>query len=258
MASVADTPSAGASAAGKIVLGIDVGGSGVKGAPVNTATGELTGERFRLETPQPSTPEAVAKVVAEVAAHFDWHGPMGATMPGVVKAGTLLTAANIDKGWIGTNAAQIFSEATGCPVTVLNDADAAGLAEMRFGAGKGRDGVVVMITLGTGIGCAVFNDGVLLPNTELGHLQVDGRDAETRASARVRDEKKLSFKKWGKRVDRYLDVLDALLWPDLIIIGGGVSRKAEKFFPYLSTRAELVPAALENEAGIVGAAVTAS
>ncbi|MFT3852589.1 MAG: ROK family protein [Ilumatobacteraceae bacterium] len=254
---MAETPGADTPAAGNIVLGIDVGGSGVKGAPVDTTTGELTAERFRVETPQPSTPAAVAKVVAEVAAHFDWHGPIGATMPGVVKGGTLLTAANIDKSWIGTNAAELFGTATGCPVTVLNDADAAGLAEMRFGAGKGRDGVVVMITLGTGIGCAVFNDGVLLPNTELGHLQVDGHDAETRASARTRDEKKLSFKKWGKRVDRYLDVLDALLWPDLIIVGGGVSRKAEKFFPYLSTRAELVPAALQNEAGIVGAAITA-
>ena len=239
----------------QVVLGIDIGGSGVKGAPVDTGRGELAGERFRIETPQPATPKAVAEAVAEVAAHFSWKAPIGATMPGVVKSGTLLTAANIDKSWIGTNAAEAFSAATGCAVTVLNDADAAGIAEMKFGAGKDRNGVVIMITLGTGIGCAVFNDGVLLPNTELGHLEIDGKDAESQASARVREEKELSWQKWGKKVDEYLERLDALLWPDLIIIGGGVSKKADKFFPFLSTRAELVAAQLQNEAGIVGAAL---
>ena len=239
----------------QVVLGIDIGGSGVKGAPVDTERGELAGERFRLETPQPATPKAVAAVVAEVAGHFSWTAPIGATMPGVVKNGTLLTAANIDKSWIGTNAAEVFSTATGCAVTVLNDADAAGIAEMKFGAGKGRGGVVVMITLGTGIGCAVFNDGVLLPNTELGHLEINGEDAETLASSRVREENDLSWSKWGKRVDEYIEKLDALLWPDLIIIGGGVSKKADKFFPYLTTRAELTAAQLQNEAGIVGAAL---
>ncbi len=238
-----------------VVLGIDVGGSGVKGAPVDTTTGELAGERFRVETPQPATPKAVAEVVGEVAGHFGLPGSIGITMPGVVKDGKLLTAANIDKAWIGTDAAEIFGAATGRTVTVLNDADAAGIAEMRFGAGKGRTGVVVMITLGTGIGCAVFNDGVLLPNTELGHLEIRGKDGETRASARAREEKNLDWKTWGERVDEYLERLDALLWPDLIIIGGGVSKKADKFFPYLSTRAELVVAELQNEAGIVGAAL---
>lgn len=241
----------------QVILGIDIGGSGVKGAPVDVQTGELTAERLRIETPKPSTPDAVAKVLATIAQHFAWTGPIGATMPGVVKNGTLLTAANIDKRWIGTNANEVFGRATGCPVNVINDADAAGIAEMRFGAGAGRKGVVIMITLGTGIGCAVFNDGVLLPNTELGHLEIKGRDAESRASARVREEQDLSFRRWGKRVDAYLDRIDALLWPDLIIIGGGVSRKASKFFPYLSTRAELVAAKLENEAGIVGAALMA-
>ena len=226
------------------ILGIDIGGSGVKGAPVDVANGTLLAERFRIETPQPATPDAVAAAVAEVTAHFDWHAPVGATMPGVVKSGTLLTAANIDMSWVGTNAAQVFTRASGCPVTVLNDADAAGIAEMRFGAGKGRSGVVVMVTLGTGIGCAVFNNGVLLPNTELGHIEIHGKDAETRASARVREEKDLSFKMWGKRVDEYLDRIDALLWPDLIIIGGGVSKKADKFFPYLTTRAEVVAGAV--------------
>jgi polyphosphate glucokinase len=236
-------------------LGIDVGGSGIKGAPVDVRKGKLLAERFRLETPHPATPQAVADTVGEVARHFAWHGPIGATMPGVVKDGTMLTAANIDKSWIGSNAAALFSQSTGSPVTVLNDADAAGIAEMRFGAGRGRMGVVIMITLGTGIGFAVFHDGVLLPNTELGHLEINGRDAEETASARVREENDTSWKKWGKHVDAYLDKVDQLLWPDLIIIGGGVSRKAEKFFPYLNTRAELVPAQFENEAGIVGAAL---
>jgi len=242
-------------AASKVHLGIDIGGSGIKGAPVDTKLGQLTTERCRIDTPHPATPAAVARTVAEVAAHFDWHGPIGATMPGVVKAGTLLTAANIDKQWIGTNAAELFSDATGNPVTVLNDADAAGIAEMRFGAGKGRDGVVVMVTLGTGIGFALFHNGVLVPNTELGHLEMNGKDAETQASARIRDEKSESWKKWAAKVDDYLDHVDQLLWPDLIIIGGGVSKKADKFFPYLTTRAELVAATFENDAGIIGAAL---
>jgi polyphosphate glucokinase len=239
-------------------LGIDIGGSGVKGAPVNPQKGELVAERLRLPTPQPSSPNAVAATVAEVVRHFEWHGPVGATMPAVVKMGVVLTAANIDEKWIGTNAAALFSETTGCPVRVINDADAAGIAEMRFGAGKGRDGVVVMITLGTGIGCAVFNDGVLVPNTELGHIEMNGADAEDQASARVRDETGESWKKWGGKVNQYLQHLDALLWPDLIIIGGGVSKKADKFFPFLHLRAEVVPAMFENEAGIVGAALLVS
>jgi len=238
-----------------IRLGIDIGGTGIKGAPVDTKAGKLTAERFRIDTPHPATPDAVASTVAEIVAHFRWTGPIGATMPGVVKDGTLLTAANIDRHWIGTNAAKLFSDATHNSVTVLNDADAAGIAEMRFGAGKGRRGVVVMVTLGTGIGFALFHDGVLIPNTELGHLEMNGKDAEDQASARVRDEKEESWKKWAVKVDDYLDHVDQLLWPDLIIIGGGVSKKADKFFPYLNTRAELVPATFENDAGIVGAAL---
>ena len=236
-------------------LGIDIGGSGVKGAPVDVTIGDLVADRFRLDTPQPATPDAVAATVAEVVRHFEWTGPIGLTVPGVVKQGVVHTAANIDHAWIGTDAQALFRASTGQPCTVLNDADAAGIAEMRFGAGKDRKGVVVMITLGTGIGFAVFNDGVLLPNTELGHLEMNGRDAEDQASARIRDEEDLSWKHWAARVDQYLDMLDHLLWPDLIIIGGGVSKKADKFFPYLDTRAELVPAALQNEAGIVGAAL---
>jgi polyphosphate glucokinase len=236
-------------------LGIDIGGSGVKGAPVDVRTGELTADRFRLETPQPATPDAVAATVASVVEHFRWQGPIGLTVPGVVKHGVVHTAANIDHAWIGTDAGALFRTATGQTCTVINDADAAGIAEMRFGAGKERDGVVVMITLGTGIGCAVFNDGVLMPNTELGHLEMNGQDAELQASARVREDEDLSWKKWAERVDQYLDMMDHLLWPDLIIIGGGVSKRSEKFFPYLTTRAELLPAALQNEAGIVGAAL---
>lgn len=239
------------------VLGIDIGGSGIKGAPVNRRTGTLLDDRQRIETPEPSTPDSVAAVVAQIAEHFGWNGPIGATMPAVVKSGVLLTAANIDEAWIGADAAALFGKATGSPVTVINDADAAGIAEMRFGAGKGRRGVVAMITLGTGIGSAVFNDGVLVPNTELGHLEIRGKDAESRASARVKEEKKESWKKWAKRVDEYLDHLDALLSPDLIVIGGGVSKNADKFFPLLHVRAELVAATLLNDAGIVGAALTA-
>ncbi len=238
-------------------LGIDIGGSGIKGAPVDVDQGELAAERLRVPTPQPSTPDAVASCVADIVAHFDWKGPIGITLPGVVKHGVILTAANIDQQWINTDAAALFSAVTGNPVTVLNDADAAGIAEMRFGAGKDRDGVVIMITLGTGIGFALFNDGVLLPNVEMGHIEMHGRDAESQASARVREENDESWKKWADKVDDYLDRIDDLLWPDLIIIGGGVSKKSEKFFPYLNTRAELVPATLLNEAGIVGAALAA-
>ena len=238
-------------------LGIDIGGSGIKGAPVDTGAGQLVAERFRIATPQPATPDAVSRCVAEIVRHFSWSGPIGVTMPGVVKHGVVLTAANIDKAWIGTDADALFGAATGNPVTVMNDADAAGIAEMRFGAGKGRDGVVIMITLGTGIGFAVFNDGVLLPNVEMGHIEMHGHDAETLASARVREEHDESWKKWADKVDDYLDRIDNLLWPDLIIIGGGVSKKSEKFFPYLDTRAELVAATLLNDAGIVGAALAA-
>lgn len=240
------------------VLGIDIGGSGIKGAPVDLTAGEFAKKRLRIDTPRPSTPDNVAAVVEQIVDHFAktiGDGPIGITIPSVVTHGQTRSAANIDKEWIDAPAAMIFEKRLGRPITLVNDADAAGIAEMTFGAGAGRMGVVVMLTLGTGIGCAVFNDGVLLPNTELGHLEMNGHDAEHQAAARIRDEHELSWKKWAQRVDQYLDMLDHLLWPDLIIIGGGVSRKAEKFFPYLDTRAELVPAALQNEAGIVGAAL---
>ena len=241
-----------------IVMGVDIGGTGIKGAPVDIDKGELAGERFRILTPHPATPKAVADVVGEVVEHFDWKGPVGATFPAVVKDGMTLSAANVDKEWIGANADEIFTDRLGMPVTVLNDADAAGLAEMRFGAGRDRNGVVIIVTLGTGIGCGMFLDGKLVPNTELGHIEINGKDAETFAADSVRERKELSWKKYATRVELYLRKLDALLWPDLIIIGGGASKKADKFLPLIDVRPEVVAAGLQNEAGIVGAALAAA
>ena len=237
------------------VLGIDVGGTGIKGAPVDTRTGRLLADRHRILTPQPATPDAVAGVVGELAKFFDWTGPSGATFPAVIKHGVAHTAANVDPAWIGTNAEELFAQAIGGDVTVVNDADAAGIAEMQLGGGRGRAGVVIMVTLGTGIGSAVFLDGVLLPNTELGHLQLDGKDAEEIAAESVREGEELSWKKWSKRLDAYLQMVEGLFSPDLFIIGGGVSKKSGKFIPRLEVQTEVVPAELLNEAGIVGAAL---
>lgn len=241
------------------ILGIDIGGTGIKGAPVNTDTGELLAERFRIETPQPSLPNAVADVIEEIAKHFNYQGPAGVTFPAIVKRGVIYSAANVDKSWIGTNAGELFSQHINGPVQVVNDADAAGIAEMRFGAGQGRKGVTIMITLGTGIGTAIFLDGQLLPNTEFGHLKIRGKDAEKRASEKVREEKKLNWKKWADRVSEYLNELEALFSPDLFIVGGGISKKADKFLPLLTTKTEviIVPAQMRNEAGIIGAAYLA-
>lgn len=239
------------------IMGIDIGGSGIKGAPVDLDKGELVHERHKIATPQPSTPAAVAAVVAELIGHFNYQGPVGCTFPAVVQHGVTLTAANVDKSWIGANAEQLFREVTGLPVLVLNDADAAGVAEMHFGAGKDRKGVVILLTFGTGIGSAIFTGGVLLPNTEFGHLQVRGKDAEHRAAARIREEEDLSWKEWAERVQEYLAYMEFLFSPDLFIIGGGISRKFDKFQKYLTTRAEIVPAQLGNDAGIVGAAMAA-
>ncbi|MGH9025081.1 MAG: polyphosphate--glucose phosphotransferase [Acidimicrobiia bacterium] len=237
------------------MLGIDIGGTGIKGAPVDVDRGVLNTDRLRIPTPHPATPDAVAKVVAELVKHFEWTGPVGCTFPAVMKNGVARTAANVDQSWIGADAGDIFGRETGCKVTVLNDADAAGLAEARFGAGRERDGVVIVVTLGTGIGSALFVDGRLVPNTELGHLAMDGKAAEKRAAASVRENKKMKWDKWAKRVNEYLLYVERLFWPDLFIIGGGVSKKSERFLPYIETRAEVVPAQLLNEAGIVGAAV---
>jgi polyphosphate glucokinase len=238
------------------VLGIDIGGTGIKAAPVDTATGALIAERQKLPTPHPATPEAVVDVATELVQAFDWTGPAGITFPGVVVDGVIHTAANVDHSWIGVDALKAFTAGTKLTVTVLNDADAAGVAEMRFGAGKGVGGTVLLLTFGTGIGSALFTDGVLVPNTEFGHIEIRGKDAERRASELAREEHALSWGSWAGRVEEYLSHVDALLSPTLIIIGGGVSRKADKFLPLLTgLRAKVVPATLQNDAGIVGAAM---
>jgi polyphosphate glucokinase len=239
------------------VLGIDIGGSGIKGAPVDTEAGELTVERVRIATPKPATPEAVAKVVAEIVEKFDWSGPIGCTFPAVVQHGVVYSAANVDTSWIGTDADALFEKHTGQSVHVLNDADAAGICEMRFGAGKGHDGVVMILTFGTGIGSAIFNRGVLLPNTELGHVEVRGKDAEDRASDRARVQKDYSWDDWTKRVNEVLERYEALFSPDLFIFGGGVSKGWKHFGHLLKTRSPIVPAEFRNEAGIIGAAIEA-
>lgn len=236
-------------------FGIDIGGSGMKAAPVDTDRGELVVERQKISTPQPSTPEAMADVVAELVAHFDWSGPVGVAFPAIVRDGVARSAANIDQAWVDTDADAIFTKASGCDVHVVNDADAAGLAEVRFGAGQDVAGVVLVLTFGTGIGSGMFVDGVLVPNTELGHLEIDGHDAESKAAASARDREELSWKEWAKRVERYLRRVEALFSPTLIIAGGGVSRKSDKWLPHIDIATELVPAAMANDAGIVGAAL---
>ncbi len=240
------------------VLGIDIGGSGVKGAMVDTELGELISERHRIPTPHPAKPEAVAKTVQKVVQHFKWEGIVGCGFPAVVQHGVARTASNIDASWINTNVEELFSNLTKCKTYILNDADAAGIAEMRCGAGKNKSGVVVMITVGTGIGSGLFMDGMLYPNTEFGQFLLEGDIAEKYAADSVRKEEDLSWKKWGKRLNKYLNHLEMLLWPDLIIVGGGVSKKFEKFSKYLHINAEIQPAQLKNEAGIIGAAIAVS
>jgi len=238
-------------------LGIDIGGSGIKGAPVDTETGSLLAERYRLRTPQGAKPEPVSKVVKSVAKHFDWQAPIGCGFPAVIRDGVAETAANISQKWIGTNVAQLFSDATHCAVHVVNDADAAGLAEVTFGAGKGVHGVVMMITIGTGLGTALFIDGKLVPNTELGHIEIECFDAELNASDEARKKQSLSWKKWAKRLDKYLNTLERLFSPDLMILGGGVVKKQENFIPLLNLHTRVIPAVMGNDAGIIGAALAA-
>ena len=239
------------------VLGIDIGGSGIKGALVDVERGTLRSERVRIATPQPSKPPAVARVVGEIARSFAWRGPVGCTFPAIMKQGVAHSASNVDASWIGTDAAKLFHRATHRQVTVLNDADAAGLAEVRFGAGRARRGVVLVLTVGTGIGSALFVDGCLVPNTELGHVEVHGVKAEHRASDRVRKEKGLGWKRWSRRLDEVLRHLEFLFSPDLIIVGGGVSKQHDRYLHLLRVKAPVVPAELRNEAGIVGAALAA-
>lgn len=239
------------------ILGIDIGGTGIKGAVVDTHKGVFKTDRLRILTPQPATPEAVASVVARIAKHFDWSGPVGCTFPGVVKTGTIHTAANLDPGWVGLPADKTFESAINCPTTVLNDADAAGLAEVRFGSHDTRHGVVMLITLGTGIGSALFIDGRLVPNTELGHVELHGGDAEKYAAESARERENLDWVTWAARVNEYLKTIENLFWPDLFIVGGGVSKQAKEFLPLLDNRTRVVPAELRNRAGIVGAALAA-
>jgi polyphosphate glucokinase len=239
-------------------FGVDVGGSGVKGGIVDLQTGQLVGDRFKLLTPQPATPEAVAETIAAVVRHFGWTEPLGVTYPGVVTNGVIRTAANVDRAWIGTEATKVIGSALdGKAVTVLNDADAAGLAEERFGAGKDNSGVIVLLTFGTGIGSAVIHNGVLLPNTEFGHLEVGGMEAEHRAASSIKETKGWSYKRWAPEVTKVLMAIENAIWPDLFIVGGGISRKADKWVPLLKCRTPVVPAALQNTAGIVGAAMAA-
>jgi polyphosphate glucokinase len=239
------------------ILGIDVGGSGIKGAPVDIKTGKLTAERHRIKTPKGAEPQPVADVVAEIAKSFEWKGPIGIGFPAPIKGGVAMMAANVSEKWVGTNADELFTKTTGCPSTTVNDADAAGLAEMAFGAGKGQPGTVIMITLGTGIGTAIFHGGKLLPNTEFGHLDMKGKDAEHRASDAVRQLEDLSWKKYAKRLNRYLAEMEKLFWPDLFIVGGGISKMSEKYLPLLKIETPVVTAQFLNEAGIVGAALAA-
>ncbi|POX49106.1 polyphosphate glucokinase [Streptomyces sp. Ru71] len=243
------------------IFGVDIGGSGIKGAPVDLDRGDLAQERFKVLTPHPATPAGVADGVKEVVDHFGWSGPVGLTFPGVVTGGAMVrTAANVDQSWIDTDARALFAERLGgLPVTVVNDADAAGVAEMRYGAGKDRRGTVIVLTFGTGIGSAVFTDGALVANTELGHLELQGHDAEKRASSKAKDDHDLSWEQWARRVRKYLAHVEMLFSPELFIIGGGVSRKSHKFLHLIEgIRADIVPAQLQNNAGIVGAAMRAA
>ena len=237
------------------VFGIDVGGSGIKGAPVDTASGELVTERLKIKTPHPATPEAIVETAVEVVRRSEWDGPIGCGFPAVVKDGVVQTAANIDKSAIGFDMLKALESELHTPVSVVNDADAAGLAEMRWGAGRDEDGVVLMLTLGTGIGTSLFVGGRLVPNTEFGHIEIRGKDAEHRAAESARKREDLSWKEYAKRLDEYLHRIEFLLWPDLIIIGGGISKKSEKFFPHLTPRTKVVAAEMHNDAGIAGAAL---
>lgn len=239
------------------ILGIDVGGSGIKGAPVDTDTGQLLAERVRIKTPRKGEPEPMAEVVNQIARSFNWKDRIGIGFPAPIKGGVTLMAANVSEKWVGTNADALFTKVTGCDCTLINDADAAGLAEMSFGTGRGQPGTVILLTLGTGIGSAIFHRGHLLPNTEFGHLEMDGEDAEFRASDAARQRDDLSWKKYAKRLDKYLDAMEKLFWPDLFIIGGGISKESDKFLPLLTIETHVVPAQLLNEAGIVGAALGA-
>jgi polyphosphate glucokinase len=240
-------------------IGIDFGGSGIKAAPVDLAVGEFAADRQRIPTPERSTPEAVAEVMAELVARFpDATGPIGVTIPGVVRSGVVHTAANIDKGWIGTDADALLTERLGRDVHVVNDADAAGVAELRYGAARGRSGLVIITTLGTGIGSAMLYNGVLVPNSELGHLEIDGHVAEKRAAASIKTMEGLSWEEYAERLTTYYRTVEKLFSPDLLVVGGGVSKDSAEFLHLVKISTEIIPATLRNRAGIIGAAVITS
>ncbi|SEE59541.1 polyphosphate--glucose phosphotransferase [Jiangella alba] len=240
-------------------FGIDIGGSGIKGAPVDLGQGEFAAERFRVDTPEQSTPDNVIAVVLEVLRRFEWDGPFGCTFPGIVKRGVIHSAANVDKSWVGVDLEKELSQRTGQSVTIVNDADSAGVAEDRFGAAADVDGVVIVTTLGTGIGSAVLHDGRLLPNTEFGHLYLHHHhEAEKYAAASVREEKELSWEQWAERLQHFYAHLEFIFSPDLFVVGGGVSKKADKFLPLLDLSTPIVPAGLRNDGGIIGAALLAA
>jgi polyphosphate glucokinase len=238
-------------------LGIDVGGTGIKGALVDLGSGALLSERERVETPRPATPEAIRDAVADLVGRLGASVPVGIALPGVIQHGVVRTAANIDPAWIGASLPELFADVVAHGGAFLNDADAQAVAEVRHGVGRGRSGLIVTVTFGTGIGVALVHDGRLIPNAELGHLEVDGVEAESVASARARKVEDLSWQAWGARATRYLQHLENLLWPDLFIVGGGIAKKPEKWQPFIDTRTPLCPAAMVNNAGIVGAALAA-
>ncbi len=240
------------------VLGIDIGGSMIKSATVQIETGRLSAEPLRTLTPQPATPETVTDAIAAIRQHFDWNGPIGCGFPAVIKDGIVCTAANIDKSWIGSDIVSTMRARTGLSVSVINDADAAGNAEMRFGAGTGQTGTVLMVTAGTGLGTSLFHRGILFPNTELGHLQFNGQIAEHFTAASVKERQRLTYREWAQRFDAYLHYLEGLFWPDLFIIGGEICKQHSEFMPYLTVKTRVVPALLRNEAGIIGAALSAT
>jgi polyphosphate glucokinase len=240
------------------ILGIDVGGSGIKGAIVDTQKGELVTDRYRITTPRPATPEAMIDTIGAIIRHFDWDGPVGCGFPAAVKNEIVKTASNIHNSWIGVNASARIEKQTGCPTHLLNDVDAAGFAEQEFGAGKGRRGTIFMAAFGTGIGTAIFHNQQLVPNTELGHIPMHGAPAEHYAANSVREKENLSWEEWGGRVNEYLQLVEFLFWPDLIIIGGGVSKSFDMFSSYLNLESEVVPAESRNHAGIIGAALSVS
>lgn len=237
------------------VFGLDIGGSGIKGTLVETESGELLGDRIRVPTPEAATPDEVAAAAVEVVSRSGWEGPVGCGFPGVVKEGVIHTAANVADEFIGFDLQTRLQKELGTPVRIVNDADAAGLAEVRWGAGRGVEGTVLMLTIGTGIGTALFIEGKLVPNTELGHVEIHGREAELWAADRIRKVEDLSWKKWARRIEEYFQKMEALLWPDLIVVGGGVSKKSERFLPRIETRTKIVPAEMLNNAGIAGAAL---